>query len=302
MATVLAASGAPNQAAYRHEIDSWREAREARLRADNGWLTLAGLFWLKPGVNRFGGDAANDIVLPTHAGAPSPSPSDAVPSYAGAFVLDAGKVTVEVAPGVTATLTGGKPVKKVALRSDAGGSEPDILTLGSLTLQVIERQGRLAIRLRDLHSRVRQNWKGVTAYPVKPAFRVIARFVPHPQPVLITVPNVLGLSESLPSPGTVLFELAGKQLRLDAVIESSGDTQLFFIFRDQTAGKTTYGSGRFLYADAPRNGQVILDFNKAYNPPCAFTAYATCPLPPDQNLLPISIEAGELFDGHHVKK
>lgn len=301
MALVLLTTAGPDEAAYRREIDSWRQARESRLRADGGWLTLAGLFWLKPGATSFGADAANDIVLPRHASQPTP------PSRAGTLVLDAGKVTIDVASGVIATLAG-KPVTRAVLHSDAvaaaavEGAAPDVLTLGSLTLQVIDRQGRLAIRLKDGQSEARQNWHGLRYYPTNPSLRVVARFAPHPKPVMITVPNVLGYSEALPSPGTALFEIDGKQMHLDPLIESPGDKQLFFVFRDGTAGKTTYGSGRFLYADPPRDGHVVLDFNKAYNPPCAFTAYATCPLPPEQNRLSIPIEAGELLYGQHPSK
>jgi uncharacterized protein (DUF1684 family) len=290
-----------DDAAYRREIEAWQKNRDVRLRAEGGWLTLAGLFWLKPGENRFGsrtgpqkgdgdGDSdgkGNDIVLPAHSS----------PPRAGAFLVDGSKVEVVVAPGAAVTLAG-KPVTRAVLRSDGGSGEPDILALGSLTMQVIERQGRLAIRLKDARSPTRRQFKGLRYYPINRRYRVLARFVAHPRPVSITVPNILGHSEPLPSPGTVEFELDGKTFRLDPVVEAPDDPQLFFIFRDQTAGKTTYGSGRFLYTDRPQNGTVVLDFNEAYSPPCAFTPYATCPLPPSQNYLPIAIEAGELFDGH----
>ncbi len=285
--SLVVAAGSLDAATHRREIEAWQKARDVRLRSDSGWLTLAGLFWLKPGVNRFGADGANDIVLPAHAS----------PARAGIFVVAEDEVAVEISPGVMVTL-GGKPVMKAALRSDAGGATPDLLTMGSLTMQVIERNGRLAIRLKDSKSKVRSTFKGLGYFPVNPRYRIVARFIPHPDPVTITVPNVLGFSEALPSPGYAQFELGGKTYRLDPVIESPGDTQLFFIFRDQTAGRATYGSGRFLYADPPQNGRVVLDFNKAYSPPCAFTSYATCPLPPQQNRLPIAVEAGELFGRH----
>jgi uncharacterized protein (DUF1684 family) len=297
MALVLAAGGggsvggADDDAAYRREIEAWQHNRDVRLRAEGGWLSLAGLFWLKPGENRFGAradrDGGNDIVLPAHSSPPK----------AGSFLVDGSKVEVVVAPGVAVTLAG-KPVTRTVLRSDAGGREPDVLALGSLTMQVIERQGRLAIRLKDAKSQARQQFKGLRYYPINPRYRVLARFVAHPKPVSIPIPNVLGHSDHLPSPGYVELALGGKTFRLDPVIEEPGAQELFFIFRDQTAGKTTYGSGRFLYAPLPRNGTVLLDFNKAYSPPCAFTPYATCPLPPDQNRLPIAIEAGELSDAH----
>ena len=275
-------------AAHRREIEAWQKSRDARLRAQDGWLTLAGLFWLKPGANRFGADAGSDIVLP--------GPS--APAHAGTFVLEPrGPVRVEVAAGVVITLAG-KPVGKAVLRSDAGGAEPDVLRLGALSLQVIERQGRLAIRLKNNDSPIRSQFAGLRYYPIEPRYRVTARFVPHPGPTLITVPNVLGQAEPAPSPGFAEFTLDGRTFRLAPVIEP-GESQLFFIFRDRTAGHTTYGSGRFLYADPPQGGRIILDFNKAYSPPCAFTPYATCPLPPEQNRLPIPIEAGELDPHRH---
>ena len=288
-AFAVAAGAGDDAAAYRHEVEAWQKARQARLQADDGWLTLAGLFWLKPGANRFGSDPAGDIVLPG-AGAPA---------HAGAFFVDADhRVAVAIESGVAATVAG-KPVTKAVLRADAGGTVPDILAMGALTMQVIDRQGRLAIRLKDQNSKVRREFRGLHYFPISARYRIVARFIAHPQPVALVVQNVLGLSESQSSPGTAQFEIDGKTFRLDPVIETPGDTKLFFIFRDLTAGHTTYGAGRFLYADPPRDGFVVLDFNKAYSPPCAFTPYATCPLPPAQNRLAIPIEAGEIFEGHH---
>jgi uncharacterized protein len=296
LAAVVAAAGA-GDAGYVHQIEAWRRQRVQRLTADGGWLTVAGLFWLKPGANRFGADAANDIVLPAHS----------APAQGGAFVLEGGRVRVEVRPGVALTLAG-KPVARGELRSDGGGATPDVLALGALTLQVIERGGRLGVRLKDMKNPARAAFKGLRYFPIDSRFRVVATFVPHEKPVSINVPNVLGMVESMPSPGYASFVLdapgksgksgKGQPLRLDAVLES-GETQLFFIFRDPTAGKTTYGGGRFLYADPPVNGKVVLDFNRAYSPPCAFTPHATCPLPPANNRLPVAIEAGEMFAGHH---
>jgi uncharacterized protein (DUF1684 family) len=267
-------------AAYQQEIETWRAKREARLKADGGWLTVAGLTWLKPGLNRFGADPSNEIVLPAHS----------APLQGGLFRVESGRVTVEVASGVAVTL-GGKPVTRLALRSDAAG-EPDVLAIGALTMQIIARGDRLGVRLKDMRSPARKAFKGLSWYPVKPEYRVTARFVPHPKPTTIAVPTVIGIAEPMVSPGSALFALGGKSLRLDPVLEP-GETQLFFILRDATSGGASYGGGRFLYADPPRDGQVVLDFNKAYSPPCAFTPYATCPLPPPQNRLPIAIEAGE---------
>ena len=292
LASTLAAAVAAGTAdpAYVREIESWRRERLQRLTADGGWLTVAGLFWLKPGANRFGAAADSDIVLPAHS----------APAQAGTFVLESGRVRVEVRPGVTVTLAG-KPVTKSALRSDAGGAPPDVLSLGALTLQIIDRGGRLGVRLKDMKSPARAKFQGLQYFPIDARYRIVARFVPHEKPVTINVPNVLGMVESMPSPGHASFSIAGvpsaQPLRLDAVLEP-GDTQLFFIFRDATSGKTTYGGGRFLYADPPAGGKVVLDFNRAYSPPCAFTAHATCPLPPANNRLPIAVEAGEKFTGH----
>lgn len=277
--------GAGAAESYRHEIDAFHRHREDQLTSDGGWLSVAGLFWLKPGANRFGAERSNDVVLPPSA-----------PAHAGTFWLEAGAVRVETAPGVPLTLAG-RPVAKQALRSDTGGADPDVLALGPLTLQIIERGGRLAVRLKDQERAERKHFKGLVWYPVNPAYRIVARFVPHDRPTTITVPTIIGTAEPMPSPGSVEFELGGRPVRLDPVVEP-GDTRLFFIFRDATAGKTTYGAGRFLYADPPKDGRVVLDFNKAVSPPCAVTPYATCPLPPQQNRLPIAIEAGEMSTGH----
>jgi uncharacterized protein (DUF1684 family) len=286
------AAGTIDDAEHRRDVQAWQAGRDTRLRADGGWLTLAGLFWLKPGPNRCGAAPENQIVLP----------ADSSPAHAGVFVVDAGAVWFESAPGAIVTLAG-KPITRANLKSDSGGATPDVLALGSLTMQAIERHGRLAVRLKDRNSKTRQQFKGLHYFPIQARYRVVARFVPHDKPVSVTVPDVLGVPESMPSPGTVKFELDGRSFRLDPVIEQPGDTQLFFIFRDLTAGKTTYGAGRFLYADAPKNihknAQIVLDFNKAYTPPCGFTPYATCPLPPAQNRLSIAIEAGELFSPNH---
>ncbi len=269
---------------YQTSIESWRKDREQKLKAPDGWLSVAGLFWLKEGENPIGSDPSYTVVLP-----PKRSPA-----LVGAFDLKAGKVGFRIAPKVHVTVNG-KPVLTAAMKPDSEG-KPDILQFGDFTMFVIKRGGRYAVRLRDLHSPMRQEFTGLHGYPVKESYRVVAKWRAYHQPQKIAVPNVLGETEYEPSPGYAEFTLAGHAYRLDPVLE--GD-QLFFIFRDQTAAKTTYGSGRFLYADLPKEGKVVLDFNKAYNPPCAFTPYATCPLPPKQNRLPVRIEAGELRYGNH---
>jgi len=179
------------------------------------------------------------------------------------------------------------------LKTDTGG-KPDQIGLDGLTLFVIHRGDRYGIRLKDMDSKLRKDFAGRHWFPVQPAYRVTAKFVAYDPPKLIAVPNVLGETSQMPSPGYVQFSLGGQLLRLDPVVE---EDSLFFIFHDATSGKGTYPPGRFLHADFAKDGKVTLDFNKAYNPPCAFTPYATCPLPPKQNRLPVSIEAGEKFSG-----
>ena len=290
LGTVWLASGialpAGGDEAYRAQVRAWRADRETRLKADGGWLTLAGLFWLKEGPNGFGSDPAGDIVLP----------EGSAPPKAGVFDLKDGQVTVALHPGASGRIAGKTVAGLVTLRPDSSGS-PDVLEMGALSLTVIERGGRLGIRLKDRNSPVRKAFTGLRWFEIDEDYRVEARWVSHPQPKPVKVPNVLGQTESMPSPGYAEFTLGGKSVRLDGVLEDPHAEQLFFILRDRTSGKETYGAGRFLYADLPQGGKVVLDFNKAYNPPCAFTPYATCPLPPPQNWMPVRVEAGELAYG-----
>ncbi len=266
---------------YGADIQAWREQREARLKADGGWLTVAGLFWLKEGENRFGSDPANDIVLPASA-----------PARAGVFELRQGQTRFRLESGVVGGIAGQMATTGV-LRPDTAG-EPGVLTLGRLTMHVIVRGGQFGIRLKDNDSPRRKSFAGLAWFPIRERYRVRAKWVPYLAPVKLEIPNVLGRVEPMLSPGYAVFTLNGRQLRLYPVLEEAGAEELFFIFRDETAPKETYGGGRFLYSEMPRDGQVVLDFNKAYSPPCAFTDFATCPLPPKQNRLTLRIEAGEL--------
>jgi uncharacterized protein (DUF1684 family) len=278
------ADPATEQHAYRERIDRWRKEQEANLKAEGGWLSVAGLYWLKEGQNTLGTGAANAIVLP----------AGSAPASVGVADLHEGKVTLQVASGVTATVNG-KPITTLELRSDRSGAA-DRVVIGALTLTVIQRGTRIGIRLYDDNARGRREFTGLKWYPIDPAYRINARFVPYDPPKTVPITNVLGDTADSLSPGYLVFTLRGKELRLDAQSAGSG---LFINFRDQTSGKTTYPAGRFLDAPQPENGQVILDFNQAYNPPCAFTAFATCPLPPHQNYLAVSIPAGEKT--HHAE-
>ena len=281
---LFAHQGARGDETYTAAVEKWRAEREAGLRAEGGWLSVAGLFWLEAGTHSLGTDRANAIVLP---------PGSA-PARVGVVELHDGKVVARLRPGVAATL-GGQPVTSVELRPNG----PDVLALGRLTLQVIERGGRLGMRMKDREAPTRLAFKGLRWFPVRESCRVTARFEPAPPGTTIAIPNVLGQVNDLPSPGRAVFQWQGRELSLEPVLEEPDAKELFFIFRDETSAKETYGAGRFLYSEMPKDGQVVLDFNKAYSPPCAFTDFATCPLPPPQNRLPVRIEAGEMFEGHH---
>jgi uncharacterized protein (DUF1684 family) len=249
MAAVVLAASAALPPDYVQQIEQWRQKREQRLKSDTGWLTVAGLYWLHEGENK--------IDLPRGATA--------------TFVLHDGKVTHDGAE----------------MKADVT-EHPTELKMGDLTLYVIERAGRYGIRLKDKDSEYRRNFTGLKWYPVRPEYRVEARFVAEPKKIPIL--NIVGQTDNEDSPGYVEFTLHGQRLRMVALTEE--DT-LFFVFRDKTSGKTTYGASRMLNTPMPKDGRVVLDFNEAYNPPCAFTPYATCPLPPRENRLPVAIEAGE---------
>ncbi len=272
-----------NESSYQAEIEKWRHAREASLTADGGWLTVVGLFWLKEGKNTVGTARENAFVLP----------KGSAPGKVGVFEFQNGRVSFEAALGVNVTVNG-KLAATATLKPDTSGS-PDILRINDLTMFVIQRGNRHGIRLKNKNSELRKNFTGSKYFSAKEEYRVRAKFLPYVPPKLITVPNILGDSEEEASPGSVVFTLNGKECRLDPV---STDGGLFFIFKDLTSGKETYPPGRFLTTEKAKDGEVVLDFNKAYNPPCAFTPFATCPLPPKQNHLPIRIEAGELRYGH----
>jgi hypothetical protein len=275
---------------FRKELARWRKTRQASLSSENGWLTLVGLSWLAEGENTFGSDPSNSV----------PLPEKKAPAKVGVFVLDHGAVRVKVAPGLGVKLNG-RPLDttgETVLKAGADG-KPDMLSLGDLSFYVIKRGDRTGIRVKDPNSPVRLGFKGVVSFHPDPAYRVVAEFVAYATPKDIQIPTVLGTTEIMQAPGFVKFKLHGKELTLEPVIEDPKEPELFFIFRDKTSGKGTYPAGRFLYAAMPKDGKVTLDFNRAYNPPCAFTPFATCPLPPPQNRLAIAVKAGEKTYGHH---
>lgn len=265
--------------AYKTEIEQWHQKRIADLKSANGWLNLAGLFWLKEGVSTFGSDESNDIVFP----------KDKIPAKAGLFLLQNGVVTITSLPEVK-IFSNEKPIKTgVIFHSDS--TRQPTLAHGSLQWFIIKRDNQFGVRLRDLESTTVTEFQGIGRYEVDPEFRAEAMLETSSVPKKIDITNVLGQTSAQDSPGTLVFKINGKEYRLDALEEGE---ELFVIFGDPTNEKETYPSGRYVYADKPgADGKTILDFNKAYNPPCAFTPFATCPLPPLQNVLPIAITAGE---------
>jgi uncharacterized protein len=270
---------------YEASVQRFQHDWEATLKSDTGWLTIAGLFFLSQPSSTFGSDPLNDIVLPASA-----------PAHAGTFELHDKKVRVKAAPGVTFQL-GDKPITSAELKSDGQGP-PDRIGLGDLQLWVHMSGDRMSIRLRDKNSHLRKEFAGLSWFPVNEAYRVEAQYVPYDKPKTVHVPNILGDIDTMPVPGFVTFTLNGQALKMEAVADQ-GDKEFWFIFRDLTSGKETYAATRFLYMPAPVNGKMTLDFNMAENPPCAYNPFTTCPLPPQQNRLPVRVEAGEkAYAGH----
>ena len=289
LSVIVAANGdrekpagrASQDPSYTESIEKWRAERLEEINGEDGWTSLAGLFWLHEGQNKFGSDPSNEIVLPRSS----------APKFAGSIRLDKGILTLE-AKHEAGISTDGKALTTLLLQSDGDG-KPTVLKLGSLKLLVIKRGDKLGLRVKDKKNPARSNFPGLDYFPIDLKLRLYATFERYDPPKIIPIVNVLGMTDNRTSPGALVFEVDGKTYRLDPVLEK-GSKQLFIIFADQTTGKETYGAGRYLYADPPgANGKVVVDFNRAHNPSCAFTKFATCPLPPRQNRLAIRVEAGE---------
>lgn len=270
------------EAAYVATVESLRAERVARLRRPDGWFSLAGLFWLRPGDNPFGSARDNRLIFPEGKS----------PARAGVLRWAGDAVELRAAPGAPITCAD-RPVSTLTLRADTDSGGPDVLALGPLRFHVIRRGERVGVRLKDLESPALAAFSGIDCYPVDPSWRLRARFARYDPPRTISITNVLGDVSEQGSPGAVVFERGGRSYRLEAIGEPDAD-ELFLVFADSTTGRETYGAGRFLDAPLPGpDGTLELDFNLAYNPPCAFTEFATCPLPPPQNHLPLAVTAGE---------
>jgi uncharacterized protein (DUF1684 family) len=284
--TLAAVAVAADQNSYERGVAEWRALHEAKLKADDGWLTVVGLYWLKDGENRIGSKAGVEVSLP-----------GSMPLRAGAIIVHDGKARFKPAPGVAVTING-KPAPEMDLRTDVEPSY-DVLALGRVKFYVIKRDGKLGVRVKNNDSSTRRQFTGLHWYPVDASWRVQAKFIPWAKPHVISFDTLKGVREKDESPGYVVFHRAGKEFRLEPVVD---DNQLWFVIRDETSGKATYSASRFLYAELPKGGlkqegPVELDFNKAENPPCVFTDFATCPLPPPQNRLPVPVAAGEQMYG-----
>jgi uncharacterized protein (DUF1684 family) len=273
--TSCASKPAPLDPAYVSELQKWRGDREARLKADDGWLTLVGLYWIEPGISKVGSDPTANVPLPAK-----------LPKQVGTIDLKDNVATFTPAAGV--------PLKRTTLHDDQQ-KDYETLKLDSVNFYLIHRGDRYGIRIKDAQSPARTNFAGLDWYPPDPTWNVDATFTPSPHKV--TFDTQVGVKEEEESPGYFEFDRDGQHIKLEAVKE---DDELFFVIRDATSGKTTYAASRFIYTPLPKNGHVKIDFNKAYNPPCVFTDFATCPLPTPQNRLKIPIEAGEKIYRSHL--
>ena len=267
-----------DEASYVKSMEEWQHQRLERLKNKNGWLSLSGLFWLEEGENSFGSDAENDIIFPEKADA-----------FCGTLVLDSGSVTLRVAEGIGISVKDFL-ITEMALVNDHSENTTR-LQQGDLAWYIIKRGDRYGIRLRDhKHPRI-DELDHIPSYPIQTSYVVEATLEPFDSPKTMTVATPLeGFTESYECPGILNFRINGKKLTLHPFTSGSG---YFLVIADETSGLDTYGGGRFMYAMPDSSGRIILDFNKAYNPPCAFSPFATCPMPPRENFLPAAIEAGE---------
>jgi uncharacterized protein (DUF1684 family) len=284
LAVLLGASGAPARAADGGaplSLEDWRAQRVAALTSDSGFLTLAGLYWLEKPRSSFGRARSSTFMLE----------HPAMPRRLGQFER-AGDTVYFTSARRDSVFAGDVAVTRIEMRNDRSES-PTVLRHGPIEFFVIERSGRLGVRVRALDSPRRRDFPGIEYFDASDAWRLTARFEAYEPVRQIEIVNVLGMEDDMPSPGAIVFEKDGREWRLDTIDEDPASNSLLIMFADGTSGRTSYGAGRFLYVERPRDGQVIVDFNRAYNPPCAFSDFATCPLPPPQNRLELAVTAGE---------
>ena len=276
---------------YKQGIEQWQAGRVERLTAPAGWLSLIGLEWLQPGANRVGSAVDNDIVLA------------AGPAHLGVVTLAAdGGMHIVLDKDSGATVDG-KSVAEAMLIDDAhaaADAAPTTVAFGTASFYVIDRDGRKGLRVKDSEAPTRKHFLGIDTFPIDPSWQIEATWVPAAPGEMLEMGSVIGTIDKYPVPGKLEFTRDGKHFEILPVVEEPGDAQYFIVFADRTSGKETYGAARFLYIDPPKDGKVVLDFNKAYNPPCAFTSFATCPLAPPENRLDLRVTAGEKnYRGSH---
>ena len=265
---------------YTRKIESWRAGRLERLQSPTGWLSLVGLEWLKPGRNTVGAASDNDIVI---AGAPA---------HLGSVDWEGDKVKIALTADSGALIDG--QLLGSAEMLDDSHEKPTTVSFGTTRFYLVDRAGgKKGLRIKDSKAETRTHFLGLDYYPVDPSWHIEARWVAFDPPHTLEIPNVLGTIDKMTVPGKAVFEHDGKTFELLPVLETEDADELFYIIADKTSGKETYGAGRFFYSAMPKDGKVVLDFNKAYNPPCAFTPYATCPLAPPENRMPVAVRAGE---------
>jgi len=272
------------------DFNSWKAQREASCRDPSGWLSLVGLHWLKEGINTIGKGSGNDVVFEV---------TNPCPEKVGAVTLHQDNIRFKAEAGVKATANGNEMKEEIELRHDNDGeASPTIVQHGSLQWFVIKRSQRYAIRAKDSESAVLKNFKGLEYFPYNPSLNLKGKYVPYDPPKIVTVVEATGDKKPTPVPGKITFSLEEREYALD--VTGDPKTKLFLVFSDKTAGKETYGGGRFLYIVGPeKDNSLTINFNQAYNPPCVFTPYATCPLPTPENRLNVEIRAGEKVYGDH---
>lgn len=278
-------TNAQRQLSYQEEVNNWHSKRIESLKAENGWLNLAGLYWLDQGKNTFGTSSKNKIVFPTGT----------ITDEAGYFERNGDVITFFASPNAKVLVNGTEVKQAVVFHPDSVRSAP-VLSYGNLKWTFIKRDDKIGLRLRNLKSETLAHFKGIERFPVKEEWKAEAT-IQKSASSTVAITNVLGQTNQQKTPGTLVFKIDGKEYKLDPIDEGN---KLLLVFGDATSGNETYPAGRFISVDKPgADGKTIIDFNKAYNPPCAFSPYATCPLPPKQNILPIPITAGEKTWGEH---
>jgi uncharacterized protein (DUF1684 family) len=278
VATGIGAAGTTDEG-YRKQIEEWRQHRVQRLTAPTGWLSLVGLEWLKSGQNTLGSAPDNAIKQAKW------------PAHLGTIVLDGQRVTITLADGADAKI--GDGTSRSAELVDDAEPKPTVVSSGTVSFYLVRRGEHIGLRIKDSEAPTRTGFVGLDYFDIDPSWRVEAKWEAYDPPREVEEPNVLGEIDKVIVPGAAVFERDGKTFRVEPVIETPGDTELFLVFADRTSGKETYGAARFVYSEPPKDGRIVIDFNKAYNPPCVFTPYATCPLPTQQNRLNARVTAGE---------